>query len=157
MGKRESAEQRADEIDRFIIETLQSGKSFRVEAGAGAGKTFSLMKVIDWLESKKKNEFAKVGQHVACITYTNAAVDVIKSRLKSDNFIQPCTIHNFAWGLMKRFQSSLIRDVDELGLLPDKQDGTGKVQIEEITKVSYELGVRYARNGELFLYHDDVI
>ena len=50
MGKRESAEQRADEIDRFIIETLQSGKSFRVEAGAGAGKTFSLMKVIDWLE-----------------------------------------------------------------------------------------------------------
>ena len=157
MGKRESAEQRADEIDRFIIETLQSGKSFRVEAGAGAGKTFSLMKVIDWLESHKKNEFAKVGQHVACITYTNAAVDVIKSRLKSDNFIQPCTIHNFAWGLMKRFQSSLIRDVDELGLLPDKQDGTGKVPIEEITKVSYELGVRYARNGELFLYHDDVI
>lgn len=157
MGKRESAEQRADEIDRLIIEKLQSGQSFRVEAGAGAGKTFSLMKVIDWLESHKKNEFAKVGQHVACITYTNAAVDVIKSRLKSENFIQPCTIHNFAWGLMKRFQSSLIRDVDELGLLPDKQDGTGKVPIEEITKVSYELGVRYARNGELFLYHDDVI
>ena len=42
MTNREIAEARANEIDQKIIETVQSGKSFRVEAGAGAGKTFTL-------------------------------------------------------------------------------------------------------------------
>ena len=41
MGKREFAIKTADEIDVLIIDTLKSGRSFRVEAGAGAGKTHS--------------------------------------------------------------------------------------------------------------------
>ncbi|MBQ6959390.1 MAG: ATP-dependent helicase [Clostridia bacterium] len=156
MGNRERAEQRANELDALIIQSLKNGDNFRVEAGAGAGKTYSLMKVIDWLEKEKHKQFNKNGQHVACITYTNAAVDVIKGRLKSENFIQPCTIHTFAWGLMKRFQSSLIKDVGELELLPKKDDGS-PYTIDEVNRVSYELGTRYVRDGELFLYHDDVI
>lgn len=35
-------------------------------------------------------------QHVVCITYTNAAVDVISGRLTNDSFIIPSTIHSFA-------------------------------------------------------------
>ena len=156
MENRERAKQRADELDVVIIESLKNGENFRVEAGAGAGKTYSLMKVIDWLEKEKRNYFKRNGQHVACITYTNAAVDVIKGRLKSEDFIQPCTIHNFAWGLMKRFQSSLIKTVGKLELLPKKDDGTSYT-IDEVKCISYELGVRYIRDGELFLFHDDVI
>jgi DNA helicase-2/ATP-dependent DNA helicase PcrA len=156
MSNRERAEQRANELDTLIIQSLKNGENFRVEAGAGAGKTYSLMKVIDWVEKEKRRQFTKNGQHVACITYTNAAVDVIKGRLKSENFIQPCTIHTFAWGLMKRFQSSLIKDVGELELLPKKDDGA-PYTIDEVNSVSYELGMRYVRDGELFLYHDDVI
>ena len=156
MGNRERAVQRADELDALIIESLKNGENFRVEAGAGAGKTYSLMKVIDWIEKEKHKQFAKKGQHIACITYTNAAVDVIKERLKSENFIQPCTIHTFAWGLMRQFQSSLKKTVGELELLPKKEDGT-PYTIDEINRVSYELGVRYVHDGELFLYHDDVI
>ncbi len=156
MDNRERAEQRANELDQQIIETLRAGHCFRVEAGAGAGKTYSLMKVIDWLENEKKKNFTKFGQQVACITYTNIAVDVIKSRLKSEGFIQPCTIHNFAWGLMKRFQSSLLRAVENLGLLPAHEDGT-PISINEISSVTYELGVRYIRDNVLYLYHDDVI
>ena len=45
MGNREIAEQRANELDAVIIDTLKSGKNFRVEAGAGAGKTHSLMRL----------------------------------------------------------------------------------------------------------------
>lgn len=156
MGNRERAVIRANELDCIIIESLKNGENFRVEAGAGAGKTYSLMKVIDWLEKEKRKQFKRNGQHVACITYTNAAVDVIKERLKSEDFIQPCTIHTFAWGLIKRFQSSLIKTVGELELLPKKDDGT-PYTIDEVNSVSYELGVRYVRDGELFLYHDDVI
>ena len=157
MGNREIAEQRANELDAVIIDTLKSGKSFRVEAGAGAGKTHSLMRVIDWLQQEKRRELKRKGQRVACLTYTNVAVDEIKSRLKSEGFIQPCTIHNFAWGSMSGFQSTLIKLVGELELLPDNEDKTGKIPIEQVKKVSYDLGVRYIEDGELHIHHDDVI
>ena len=121
MTNREIAEARANEIDQKIIETVQSGKSFRVEAGAGAGKTFSLERVIEWLDKEKTTCFKRNGQNVACITYTNTAVEVIKKRLSSNSFIKPSTIHTFAWDLIKQFQSSLITVVGELQLLPQKK------------------------------------
>lgn len=157
MTNRERAETRANEIDQQIIDTLSRGESFRVEAGAGAGKTFSLMRVIDWLEKEKRKDFQKSGQRVACLTYTNAAVDEIVSRLNTEGFIQPCTIHNFAWSCMKGFQSSLIKAVEDLQLLPDNEEKTGKVPASEVKKVAYELGVRYVEDGILYLHHDDVI
>lgn len=44
----ELAKAEADKVDEQIIEVLQAGHSFRVEAGAGSGKTYSLNKVIEW-------------------------------------------------------------------------------------------------------------
>ena len=158
MKNRERAEARANEIDKHIINTVQSGRSFRVEAGAGAGKTYSLERVVDWLDHEKKAQFKKNGQKVACITYTNAAVEVIAERLSSDSFIQPCTIHTFAWNLIKQFQSSLVSYVQELQLLPQKLDGFGELIKEEtIKRVTYSLGVRYVDGETLYLFHDDVI
>ena len=158
MTNRENAVARADEIDKKIIETVQSGRSFRVEAGAGAGKTYSLKKVIDWLEHEKKSQFKKYGHNVACITYTNTAVDVIAERLSPGSFIKPSTIHTFAWDLIKQFQSTLISFVQELQLLPRKtNDSAELIDITEVKRVNYSLGVRYVENGTLFLFHDDVI
>ena len=45
-GNYEKAKEEADRVDKQIIETLQEGHSFRVEAGAGSGKTYSLIKAI---------------------------------------------------------------------------------------------------------------
>ena len=45
------AKTEADKIDAQIIETLKSGHSFRVEAGAGSGKTYSLNRVIEWIQT----------------------------------------------------------------------------------------------------------
>lgn len=157
MTNKEKGESLASKTHQIIIETLSAGYSFRVEAGAGAGKTYSLMEVIDWLERVKKNELTKNGQHVACITYTNVAVEEIKSRLKSNNFIQPCTIHNFSWNTMSKFQSSLIQLADEIGIIPENNEKTGKISKNNIKKISYDLGVRYFEDGELHLHHDDVI
>lgn len=42
------AKAEADKVDEQIIEILQTGSSFLVEAGAGSGKTYSLNKVIEW-------------------------------------------------------------------------------------------------------------
>lgn len=157
MTNKEVAEARAEKLDKLIIDTLRLGKSFRIEAGAGAGKTHSLMKVIVWLEHSKRKELRKKGQRVACLTYTNVAVDEIKSRLVSEDFIQPCTIHNFAWSCMNKFQSTLKKTVGELDLLPGRKDITEKISLEEIKVVSYDLGVRYIEEGVLHLHHDDVI
>lgn len=158
MTNRERAEARANEIDKLIIDTVKSGKSFRVEAGAGAGKTYSLERVIEWLDTERKTSFRVSGQHVACITYTNAAVDVIKERLSENSFIKPSTIHTFAWESMKQFQSSLISAVGNLQLLPKIEGSDSEyVPISSVKHVSYSLGVRYFENGTLYLYHDDVI
>lgn len=153
----QKAKLRADEIESKIIDVLCSGQSFLVEAGAGAGKTYSLTRVVDWLENNKKQEFRKKKQKIACITYTNAAVDVIKERLSDDSLIQPCTIHTFAWELMKQFQNTLLSTIVELDLLPLKEGTEKKISISEISHISYELGARYLREGILYLYHDDVI
>ena len=67
-------------IKEFKIDALKSGNSFIVEAGAGSGKTYSLLKVIDWLEQNKCQEFRRKKKNIACITYTNAAVNVILER-----------------------------------------------------------------------------
>ena len=149
--KYEIAKKRADEIDEQIINTLCSGKSFRVEAGAGSGKTYSLMKVIDWLQDNRSTEYSQKGKQVICITYTNIGVDTIKKRLHEENMVVPSTIHAFAWESMSVFQKALIEGATELALLPSN------VRVEEIKKVSYTLGSRYYEKGTLYLYHDDVI
>lgn len=146
------AKAEADKIDAQIIETLKSGHSFRVEAGAGSGKTYSLNRIIEWVQANKWSDYSRKKQNVVCITYTNAAVDVIAERLAKDSFILPSTIHSFAWNAIKQYQSVLIDVVTtNPDFLPDEGD------FNKVTEVSYTLGHRYKENGIQYLYHDDVL
>ena len=142
----------ADKVDAQIIETLKTGHSFRVEAGAGSGKTYSLNRVIEWIQANKWSDYSRKKQNVVCITYTNAAVDVIAERLAKDSFILPSTIHSFAWNAIKQYQSVLIDAVTtNPDFLPDEGD------FNKVTEVAYTLGHRYKENGIQYLYHDDVL
>lgn len=146
------AKAEADKVDEQIIETLKSGCSFRVEAGAGSGKTYSLNRAIEWIQANKWSDYSRKKQNVVCITYTNAAVDVIAERLAKDSFILPSTIHSFAWNAIKQYQSVLIDVVTtNPDFLPDEGD------FYKVTKVDYNLGHRYKENGIQYLYHDDVL
>ena len=148
----ERAKAEADKIDAKIIETLQSGCSFRVEAGAGSGKTYSLNKVIEWIQANKWVEYSRKKQNVVCITYTNAAVDVIAERLSKDSFIIPSTIHSFAWNAIKQYQGFLINIVaNDPDFVADEGDFVA------VNEVTYTLGHRYKENGIQYLYHDDVL
>ena len=147
MSNKEAIE-KANQIDEKIIFTLESGKNFRVEAGAGSGKTYSLLKVIEWLEKNKWANFKNKYQNVACLTYTNAAVDVIASRLKANSFIIPCTIHSFAWEAIKQYQKFLIDYM---------KDKNNEIANNEIKEVRYTLGSRYIEDKILYLFHNDVI
>ena len=146
------AKAEADKVDEQIIAALQNGNSFRVEAGAGSGKTYSLNKVIEWIQENKWAEYRRKKQAVICITYTNAAVDVLAERLSKDSFILPSTIHSFAWNAIKQYQRFLIDVVtSDPDFLPDEGD------FFEVTGVTYTLGHRYKENGIQYLYHDDVL
>ena len=61
------AKAKADKVDAQIIETLKSGHSFRVEAGAGSGKTYSLNRAIEWIQANKWSDYLyKCGSRCDC-------------------------------------------------------------------------------------------
>lgn len=146
------AKAEADKVEAQIIAALKEGLSFRVEAGAGSGKTYSLNKVIEWVQANKWNEYNRKKQNVICITYTNAAVNVIAERLSNDSFILPSTIHSFAWNAIKQYQSTLLNIIQkDESFQPDEGD------FFKVSEVRYTLGHRYKENGIQYLYHDDVL
>lgn len=149
----EDAKKRADRDDETILKALQSGKSFLVEAGAGAGKTYSLKKVIDWLQDNKKSEYQRKKQKVVCITFTNAAVDVISGRLKDHSFIEPTTIHAFAWQAINQYQEALLKEVQT-----NEAYSVENMDMSTIVGVCYDLGHRTIdEDNKLHLHHNDII
>ncbi len=100
-----------DSVDAEIYECikLENSKSFFLFAGAGSGKTRSLVKVLQKFKENDGKKLNLYNQKVAIITYTNAACDEIKRRLEYDSLFWVSTIHSFAWELIKPYQND-IRD-----------------------------------------------
>ena len=88
---------------------------FRLEAGAGAGKTYSLIKALKHLVHSRADEFIKKEQKIACITYTNIAKDEIRERTDNHPVIYADTIHAFSWSFINGFQAKLRELLPELG------------------------------------------
>ena len=59
----------AQEAEAEISKCLQESKTFLLEAGAGAGKTFSLMEALKGVLSEKRATLLRNCQRIACITY----------------------------------------------------------------------------------------
>ncbi|MCS3748289.1 DNA helicase-2/ATP-dependent DNA helicase PcrA [Xanthomonas arboricola] len=89
--------------DKQIQICLDAGRSFSVTAGAGSGKTSSLVKALLSVRDLYGQHLRQQGQNIACITYTKRAVDVITSRLGFDNLYVVSTLHSFLWGQIKYF------------------------------------------------------
>ena len=95
-----------DDIDGHIdaeIATclnLTSFRSFFLFAGAGSGKTRSLVTALRHIQETLSESLKLKGQRVGVITFTNAASDEIKRRLLFDPLIDVRTIHSFAWSLI---------------------------------------------------------
>jgi DNA helicase-2/ATP-dependent DNA helicase PcrA len=86
---------------------LDNPKSFFLFAGAGSGKTRSLVEVLKRFRHENISRFRKSGQKAAIITYTNAARDEIKSRLEYDSAFHVSTIHSFAWELINPYTNDI--------------------------------------------------
>lgn len=99
----------ADIVDDEIYSCLNLDKprSFFLFAGAGSGKTRSLVEVLKRFREQNMKALRVNAQQVAIITYTNAACDEIKRRLEFDPAFNVSTIHSFVWNLIKPHQNDI--------------------------------------------------
>lgn len=148
----------AEQASRVALErvyaALNEGRSFRLEAGAGAGKTYSLIKALEFLIAKYAREMPRRGQQIACITYTNVARDEILARIDSHLIIRCDTNHGFCWSLISGFQRQLRQLVAAMPAWAERLaevDGIGERAVE------YSLGHRSVRDHAVSLHHDDVL
>jgi DNA helicase-2/ATP-dependent DNA helicase PcrA len=80
---------------------LTAPRSFFLYAGAGSGKTRSLVSAIRDLCERQGRDLSLTGRKIAIITYTNAACDEIVQRLEFDPRIDVSTIHAFLFSYDK--------------------------------------------------------
>ncbi|MFG1277206.1 UvrD-helicase domain-containing protein [Xanthobacter autotrophicus] len=102
-----------DDLDLHVDEEIkkcldpQAPQSFFLFAGAGSGKTRSLVAALDHLRGTRGKSLRMRGQRVAVITYTKAARDEIIRRTQFDPVIAVSTIHSFAWTLIEGFNHDI--------------------------------------------------
>ena len=92
-------------VDDEIFESCNPSlpKSFFLFAGAGSGKTRTLVNVLSRFKQEYGQNFKLRNKKVAIITYTNAAADEITHRLEYSSIFSVSTIHSFCWELIKNF------------------------------------------------------
>ncbi|ENM3953571.1 UvrD-helicase domain-containing protein, partial [Vibrio cholerae] len=136
----ESAEVAAEEALRQMYSCIRNKRHFKLEAGAGAGKTFSLVKGLQLIIDERGSQLAKRSQKVACITYTNVATEEINTRTDSNPIVFASTIHGFCWSLIQGHQPFLW---DSLPTIHSKwEEMINEIEDGKKRKVFYSTGRR---------------
>lgn len=145
-------------------------RSFFLFAGAGSGKTRTLVEVLRRVTGVVEHEeggryaeqFRSRGQSVRVITYTKNATAVVTSRLGENYLTSVSTIHTFCWGLIKGFDED-IRDAllartdgklaDAMAYAKGKVRGESDKDREKYVEIEAEAdGIR---TTNVFIYHPD--
>jgi DNA helicase-2/ATP-dependent DNA helicase PcrA len=118
--------------------------NFFLFAGAGSGKTRSLVTALQHIRKNHGRHLAFRGQRVAVITYTNAACDEIKRRSDFSPLFYVSTIHSFAWELIQGFSHDirewlrieLADDIDTLTAEEAKGRAGTKASITRLAQIA---------------------
>ena len=94
-----------EELAGFL--SLEKPTSFFLFAGAGSGKTRSLVNALNYLAKTYRDMLRLRGRQVAVITYTNAACDEITRRTEYDPLFVVSTIHSFAWSRIEGLNTDI--------------------------------------------------
>ena len=169
-----------DHVDREIEScfSASSPNNFFVFAGAGSGKTRSLINTLNFLDKEQGEKLLMKGKQIAVITYTNAACDEISRRLQYKSIFSVSTIHSFLWELIKNYQvdiktwimESVQKEIEELkqkqtktsrGKAGEKRAETIKKKTERLAKIRSIQKFSYNPNGDNVGYdslsHSEVI
>ena len=156
----------ADSIIQSCLD-LKNPKSFFLFAGAGSGKTRSLISALDYINKTFGRELKLNNRRVAVITYTKDARDEIKRRCRYNSLFQISTIHSFAWDLicshtedirtwLKSDVSKKITDAEtKLASIRNKGTKTYKQTEKKLNKLKKRL--QYLDSVRRFIYNPDGI
>lgn len=140
-------------IDFQVDETLEKcilstpRKSFFLFAGAGSGKTYSLVLLLKKIHNSIGKDLLLQGKNVAVITFTNAATDEIINRLDYSPIFHISTIHSFVWDVIKYYQADIKRlycfyieeDLKALEKkLEETEKKTTKTYLSNVEKFEYQ-------------------
>ncbi len=160
--------------------SAQPPKSFIMKAGAGSGKTTSLIKALKAILDVYGTNLRAKRQRVACITYTEVAAGEIWADVGNNPLIHVSTIHSFLWSVLRSFQADikqwvmtridrkieeLIEEAENYG--PRVQQRTRdknqreiaryehqRQRVPTVSSFSYGTGSDYAKG---ILGHDDIL
>src|SRR5690554_3224026 len=104
-----------------IKEKITAKRSFVLEAGAGAGKTYALIQTINYLIETQGKSLTLNNQKIVCITYTNVAKNEIIERLENNPLVLVSTIHEFLWDCIKLFNKQLIIEFDAINTIKHEE------------------------------------
>lgn len=137
-----------------VVESLESGQSFIVEAGAGSGKTSTLVESLKYLLGTKASDFLEGNQQIVCITYTNVAANEILARIDRDPLVRVSTIHDFLWSVIRDFQSELREAISEANRKEVPRKQIDDLDLTDVEIEYWQYGRKWAEGK---LHHDDII
>jgi DNA helicase-2/ATP-dependent DNA helicase PcrA len=157
-----------EEICGYLTE--QPPRSFFLFAGAGSGKTRTLVEVLRRLTGVVPHENGGVlgrrlrfaGRSIRVVTFTKNAVAVINGRLGSNDLVSVSTIHSFCWELIAGFDtdiSAALVAVKQAQLEKERTEAAAKKRgISDTDRAKFaeiEAEIEQFKTTDKFLYHPD--
>jgi len=157
-----------EEICGYLTE--QSPRSFFMFAGAGSGKTKTLVEVLRRLTGVERHEgggklaqrLRLYGRSIRVVTYTKNAVAVISGRLGSNDLVAVSTIHSFCWELIGGFDEDIrvaliaekaMRLEEAKAKAAAKKRGISDTDRKEFADI--EAKIQALKGVTTFIYHPD--
>lgn len=145
---------KSDSLSKVFL-AIKKKKSFILEAGAGSGKTWTLVECLKYIIQNDGQILNRNNQKIVCITYTNVAANEIKSRIENNPLVAVSTIHDFLWDVIKNYQNEIKKEIIEYNATVSKKP------IENLSAIIEDLTIKYLPYGRNFekgrITHDDVI
>lgn len=157
-----------DEICGYL--TNLPPRSYFLFAGAGSGKTRTLVEVLRRLTGVVEHEeggiFARqlrlYGRSIRVITYTKNAVAVVNGRLGNNDLVGVSTIHAFCWELISGFNDDIraalisIKEAQyakEMAEASAKAKGITSAKQRDLDEIIED--IESYKRTEVFIYHPD--
>ncbi|WP_160050603.1 MULTISPECIES: UvrD-helicase domain-containing protein [unclassified Nocardiopsis] len=158
-GRLHQKDTRTDIEIREVLDSSAKG-GFVVIAGAGSGKTTSLVKALGHISRVHGPDLRARSRKIACITYTNIAVEEIRKDVGHDSLFFVSTIHSFLWEIARPFQRAIAQWVRQeitrrMSKNPsdDLQEALKRLDTPH-ARFTYESGRNFARG---VLGHSDIV
>ena len=130
-----------DEV-KEMLQYIENKQNFILTGGAGSGKTYSLISLIQEIGRMYTNK------SIVCITYTNNAVAEIKSRISNDKLFVS-TIHEFLWKIIKKYQKELKETIIELIYSEEEKYKKFTLPKDNLEKNEMKINLEYFLNSEI--------